>query len=302
MANTSRGCGRGSAHRDKDVAPANPSQPAPVKLPPIYWDKQHSAHTDHLVEWCQQNPSARLQLFSDSTQGAKEEGHHKEQARQTKNTYYVQLAQAIFAEDENPEFRAYSKSAPATFSAVIQRRLSSLRKKYNKINKELGQTGAGRTYEELVAEPRSRNIVESALRAFPWWRDLHGWWRTNPAYNTVYSMADGGQNHAAVALAIFQHKGKFPAGKSSAPKELEEGEVMEEEDVHEDGGTGSLIPGRVGMTPNQQDLDVPHNKDAHEESMESGHLFPDRHDSKMLELPAEQPSIPSTHPCQPSPP
>ncbi|KIK76036.1 hypothetical protein PAXRUDRAFT_171046 [Paxillus rubicundulus Ve08.2h10] len=74
---------------------------------------------DRLVEWCQQNPSAHLQLFSDSTQGAKEEGRHKEQAHQTKNTYYVQLAQAIFAEDKNPEFCAYSKSAPATFSAVI---------------------------------------------------------------------------------------------------------------------------------------------------------------------------------------
>ncbi|KIK78436.1 hypothetical protein PAXRUDRAFT_773285, partial [Paxillus rubicundulus Ve08.2h10] len=113
--------------------------------------------TDCLVEWCQQNPSARLQLFSDSTQGAKEEGCHKEQACQTKNTYYVQLAQAIFAKDENPEFRAYSKSAPATFSTVIQ--CCFLRKKYNEINKELGQTGAGRTYEELVAEPHSWNIV-----------------------------------------------------------------------------------------------------------------------------------------------
>ncbi|KIK77203.1 hypothetical protein PAXRUDRAFT_167529, partial [Paxillus rubicundulus Ve08.2h10] len=73
--------------------------------------------------WCQQNPSACLQLFSDSTQGA-EEGCHKEQARHTKNTYYVQLAQAIFAEHKNPEFCAYSKSTPATFSAVIQHHLS----------------------------------------------------------------------------------------------------------------------------------------------------------------------------------
>ncbi|KIK75450.1 hypothetical protein PAXRUDRAFT_489320, partial [Paxillus rubicundulus Ve08.2h10] len=53
--------------------------------------------------------------------------------------------------------------------AVIQHHLSSLPKKYNEINKELGQTGAGRTYEELVAEPRSQNIVELALKAFPWW-------------------------------------------------------------------------------------------------------------------------------------
>ncbi|KIK72205.1 hypothetical protein PAXRUDRAFT_97242, partial [Paxillus rubicundulus Ve08.2h10] len=73
-------------------------------------------------------------------------------------------------------------------------------KKYNEINKELGQTGAGRTYEELVAEPHSQNIVG---KAFPWWQDLHGWWRTNPAYNTVHSMADGGQNHAAAALVLF---------------------------------------------------------------------------------------------------
>ncbi|KIJ20709.1 hypothetical protein PAXINDRAFT_66831, partial [Paxillus involutus ATCC 200175] len=83
-----------------------------------------SARTDRLVEWCQQNPNARLQLFSDSTQGAKEEGRHKEQARCTKNAYYVQLAEAIFGQDDNPELCAYSKTAPSLFNAVIQRHLA----------------------------------------------------------------------------------------------------------------------------------------------------------------------------------
>ncbi|KIJ10707.1 hypothetical protein PAXINDRAFT_36724, partial [Paxillus involutus ATCC 200175] len=167
--------------------------------------------TDRLVEWCQQNPNAHLQLFSNSTQGAKEEGRHKEQARRTKNAYYVQLAEAIFGQDDNPELCAYSKTTPSLFNTVIQRSLPcyllcslrlSLRKKYNKINNELGQTGAGKTYEELIVEPRSANVVESALKGFPWWQDLHGWWRTNPAYNTAYSTAEGGQHFAVNALAL----------------------------------------------------------------------------------------------------
>ncbi|KIK79816.1 hypothetical protein PAXRUDRAFT_160274, partial [Paxillus rubicundulus Ve08.2h10] len=72
--------------------------------------------------------------------------------------------------------------------------------KYNKINKVFSQTGSGITYKELVAEPCSWNIVgKIGLEVFPWWQDLHGWWRTNPAYNMVYSMANGGQNCAAAA-------------------------------------------------------------------------------------------------------
>ncbi|KAF8837235.1 hypothetical protein BDN67DRAFT_881170, partial [Paxillus ammoniavirescens] len=109
--------------------------------------------TDRLVEWCQQNPNTHLQLFSDSTQGTKEEGCHKEQACRSRNAYYVWLAGAIFGQDDNPRLCAYSKTAPSLFNAVIQRRLASLQKKYNEINKELGQTGAGKTYEELIAEP-----------------------------------------------------------------------------------------------------------------------------------------------------
>ncbi|KIK79531.1 hypothetical protein PAXRUDRAFT_161094, partial [Paxillus rubicundulus Ve08.2h10] len=94
-------------------------------LPPIYWDKQHSTHTDCLVKWCQKNPNAHLQLFSDSAQGAKEEGCHEEQACHTKNACCVWLAKAIVGQDDNSKFCTYSKNSPSFFNAVSQCCLAS---------------------------------------------------------------------------------------------------------------------------------------------------------------------------------
>ncbi|KAI5996038.1 hypothetical protein F5J12DRAFT_725894, partial [Pisolithus orientalis] len=57
----------------------------------------------------------------------------------------------------------------------------------------LGQTGAGCTYEDLVDSSSMKNIIAMIEKEFPWWGELHGWWHTNPAYNSTWSAADSGQ-------------------------------------------------------------------------------------------------------------
>ncbi|KAG1817538.1 uncharacterized protein BJ212DRAFT_1204489, partial [Suillus subaureus] len=81
-------------------------------------------------------------------------------------------------------------------------------KKYNTFNKELGQMGAGlKSIEELNADPHTKTLVDQALAQllwqFPWWSDLHGWWRTNPAYNIAFLTVDLGQDFASEALDFF---------------------------------------------------------------------------------------------------
>ncbi|KAI6009583.1 hypothetical protein F5J12DRAFT_698897, partial [Pisolithus orientalis] len=69
----------------------------------------------------------------------------------------------------------------------------SLKTKYQKQNALLGQTGAGHTYEDLVDNSSMKNIIAMIEKEFPWWGELHGWWHTNPAYNSTWSAADSGQ-------------------------------------------------------------------------------------------------------------
>ncbi|KIK23913.1 hypothetical protein PISMIDRAFT_10524 [Pisolithus microcarpus 441] len=53
-------------------------------------------------------------------------------------------------------------------------------------------------------------LVDKILANFLWWADLHSFWRTNPSYNTVFSMANPGQDFAA---GVQQY---FSGGQSTA--------------------------------------------------------------------------------------
>ncbi|KAG2142016.1 hypothetical protein BD769DRAFT_1316937, partial [Suillus cothurnatus] len=62
-----------------------------------------SACTSQLIAWCKANNDAHIKLFSDSVKDAKEQGRKKKQSGTPKETYYSQLANAIFSNDEDPE-------------------------------------------------------------------------------------------------------------------------------------------------------------------------------------------------------
>ncbi|KAF8545743.1 hypothetical protein OG21DRAFT_1397036, partial [Imleria badia] len=150
--------------------------------------------TDRLISWGNSNPSEHLKLFSDSSQAAREEGRSKETNNQSRKTIYIALAQAIFLHDESIEIRAMCEQDPSQFVPVVERRLAGLRKKYRSKLAVLTGTGAGRTYEELLETDLARNLIGAVRERFPWFDNLHGWWKSNLAYNLVYSNANPSQD------------------------------------------------------------------------------------------------------------
>ncbi|KAG2155203.1 uncharacterized protein EDB93DRAFT_1057060, partial [Suillus bovinus] len=145
-------------------------------------------------------------IFSDSAKDAKEEGRTCQQMTMQKNMYLQQLATAVFENDEDLKVREYFHVKPLGFTKPITSQFTLLCKRYNEVNVQLGKTGAGLSFEELNENEKQRvflvSFIDHLLMTFPWWADLHGWWRMNPAYNTSFSMADPGQDFAAEAATL----------------------------------------------------------------------------------------------------
>jgi hypothetical protein len=110
--------GKGKALPSEPPALTPPTNPAPPRLPQIRWEgtPAFSARTTKLIEWCKENESARIRLFSDSTQDAKEAGRKKEVSGVSKKDYFQQLAKQIFANNSNQELQTYSQSHPHLFT------------------------------------------------------------------------------------------------------------------------------------------------------------------------------------------
>ncbi|KAI6013874.1 hypothetical protein EDC04DRAFT_2537105, partial [Pisolithus marmoratus] len=72
-------------------------------------------------------------------------------------------------------------------------------KKYSEVNKALGATGVGHTSAKLQECPDMKKLLNKLTANFPWWEDLHGFWRTNPSYNTVFSTSNPGEDFTASA-------------------------------------------------------------------------------------------------------
>ncbi|KAI6003464.1 hypothetical protein F5J12DRAFT_687871, partial [Pisolithus orientalis] len=156
--------------------------------------------TDCLIKWCKTHEAACKKLFLNSTQDAWEEGRSKQQLCHRKNDIYVEITKVIFlVGDESVEIHALAQDNPGIFAGPIQSHLDVLKQKYWKYIALLGQTGAGQTCDDPVSNTSTKNIIDGIQKEFPWWGDLHGWWCMNPAYNSMWSGADSGQNFAAHA-------------------------------------------------------------------------------------------------------
>ena len=95
------------------------SQSAGAKNLKIYWDKAYSYRTDRFVDWCRDNPTKRVKLFTDSTEDARDAGCAKQQLRTTRNSLYEELAKYVFKHDA--ELSAVWAEKPASFVAATQR-------------------------------------------------------------------------------------------------------------------------------------------------------------------------------------
>ncbi|KAI6040060.1 hypothetical protein EDC04DRAFT_2894580 [Pisolithus marmoratus] len=67
---------------------------------------------------------------------------------------------------------------------------------------------------ELRENLEMKSLLDKILDTFPWWEDLHGFWRMNLSYNTVFSMANPSQDYAMEAQQFFSGE------KSTATTEL----------------------------------------------------------------------------------
>ncbi|KIK18449.1 hypothetical protein PISMIDRAFT_109466, partial [Pisolithus microcarpus 441] len=176
------------------------------KIPKIRWDDKDPnvrARTTWLISWCKTYPDTRIKLFSDSHQDVVNEGWRRQQMSAQKEVYYQQVVDAVFTHDHDVHIRHLYSQYPSLFIKLIKNRFQSLHKKYNEANKTLGSTGAGLTSAELQERPDMKKLLDKIVANFPWWEDLHGFWRTNPSYNMVFSTADPRQDFAASAQRYF---------------------------------------------------------------------------------------------------
>ena len=92
--------------------------PAGGKTTKIFWEKGYAYCTDWFVNWCQDNPTKHVKLFSDSTQDVQEEGCSKVQLNTVKKNAFHELAQYIFENDA--ELKAEWLARPQMFVTATQ--------------------------------------------------------------------------------------------------------------------------------------------------------------------------------------
>ncbi|KAH7917253.1 hypothetical protein BV22DRAFT_1135560 [Leucogyrophana mollusca] len=98
--------------------------------------------------------------------------------------------------------------------------------------------------DDLMKDPDTKTLIEEQLESFPWWPDLHGWWRDIPSYNANAGTSDACQNFTDDAAAFFQ--GPSGSGDHGDEEVNEGGEGEENEDSLE--GPSAVVPRAVGDT------------------------------------------------------
>ncbi|KAH0832360.1 hypothetical protein J3R83DRAFT_13384 [Lanmaoa asiatica] len=124
-----------------------------------------------------------------------------------KKELFAELAKYIFVEKEQAlSLEEWGTQKAQAYVMATQRRHQILKNKYTECLKSLGETGAGLMVKDLQGS-QYKNMLGKILNDFPWFESLHGWWKNNPAYNTVYSTAHTGQDFAAQAATLFGLQG-----------------------------------------------------------------------------------------------
>ncbi|KAJ7497809.1 hypothetical protein B0H11DRAFT_1639326, partial [Mycena galericulata] len=166
--------------------------------------------TDKLIEYLVDDPRFRIKLFSDSTAEAKKAGRQKLVGKDGKTHQYTQLAAYIFKED--PAEEARYANAPKKYASAVETRL---KKEYLALCTKLGATGAGLDPGLVTAGTENYYILSRIYRLFsaeirndwPWWDQLHGFWRELPNYNPVgVQSSEPGTDHAGAASALYSNQ------------------------------------------------------------------------------------------------
>ncbi|KAJ7093598.1 hypothetical protein C8R44DRAFT_583591, partial [Mycena epipterygia] len=161
--------------------------------------------TDRLVGYLCDNPTFRIKLFSDSAAEAKKEKLAKQVAKDGKAVQCGVLAKYIFAKDPNEQAR-YSND-PAKYSTSTETRLRRLKKDYQGHLERIGATGAGldpsHVREGSALASIFGELQNEVRQVFPWWDDLHAFWRELPNYNPIgVQSLEPGTDHAHAAADL----------------------------------------------------------------------------------------------------
>ncbi|KAJ7187546.1 hypothetical protein GGX14DRAFT_306442, partial [Mycena pura] len=157
--------------------------------------------TDMLVEYLSENPEFRIKLFSDSTAEAKKEDRKKQVAKDGKAVQCAVLAKYIFEDDEQEQAR-YAND-PAKFAGTVETRLRRLKKDYILMLRKIGATGAGLDPDQVREGSKLASVFDEVREEFPWWDELHAFWRELPNYNPIgVQSSEPGTDHAGAAADI----------------------------------------------------------------------------------------------------
>ncbi|KAJ6550644.1 hypothetical protein DFH09DRAFT_1366660 [Mycena vulgaris] len=162
--------------------------------------------TDKLVEFLSENPTFRIKLFSDSTADAKKEARAKQVAKDGKAVQCGVLAKYIFENDEQEQARYANDSAK--FAGAVETRLRRLKKDYIGFLGQIGATGAGLDPDQAREGSQLASVFDEVREKFPWWDELHGFWRELPNYNPIgVQSSEPGVDHASAAADLYARTG-----------------------------------------------------------------------------------------------
>ncbi|KAJ7836701.1 hypothetical protein B0H14DRAFT_2589599 [Mycena olivaceomarginata] len=173
--------------------------------------------THSLVAYLCAHPDVRRKLFSDSTAEAKKEKRKKDVAKDGKAVQHGVLAQAIFEDD--PSERARYANDPTKYATSVETRLRRLKGEYKTHLETIGATGAGIDPFEVKDGTKLASLIDRIRIEWPWWDDLHSFWRELPSYNPIgVQSSEHGTDHASAAADVFQP----PAARSEADEGQED--------------------------------------------------------------------------------
>ncbi|KAJ7851212.1 hypothetical protein B0H13DRAFT_2400067 [Mycena leptocephala] len=141
---------------------------------------------------------------------------------------YALLAKNIFQED--PKEQARYANNPGKYTTATETRLRRLKNEYKDLVKKLGATGAGLNPAHIKVGSEIEGLIGKIREDWPWWDELHSFWRELPNYNPVgIQSSEPGTDHAAEASNLFQtardeleHDGSEDYGRYSDVDEEEE--------------------------------------------------------------------------------
>ncbi|KAJ7868543.1 hypothetical protein B0H14DRAFT_2572278 [Mycena olivaceomarginata] len=183
--------------------------------------------THSLVAYLCAHPDVRRKLFSDSTAEAKKEKRKKDVAKDGKAVQHGVLTQAIFEDD--PSERARYANDPTKYATSVETRLRRLKGEYKTHLETIGATGAGIDPFEVKDGTKLASLIDRIRIEWPWWDDLHSFWRELPSYNPIgVQSSEHGTDHATSKADHAREHEDIGANDKSyvSPSDRDDGEEI----------------------------------------------------------------------------